>query len=251
MVASGKPIRCVLFDAGGTLFSEDAMVPGAKALVARLAQLQGRVSPNSETFATWAAAAFGSLRPRLAEAMSQDFYLFASLFQAAWADASRAIGLGWDDAWCDELYSAFGAGCARGASLVPGAGEACRQLRASGIVTGVVSNMDDVQLAPIGHALGFATLVDFVLSSEQARSCKPHGAIFQQALARAACAADETLYVGDMVAHDVVGANRAGLRSVLTTQAAMGKIELPHGASLDEVPDHTITSIDQLLELIS
>ena len=70
------------------------------------------------------------------------------------------------------------------------------------------------------------------------------------ALAMAGTAADESVYVGDVVAWDVVGANRAGLRSVLTTQAAAASVAWPDDGLAEARPDYTVGRIDEVLDIV-
>ena len=93
---------------------------------------------------------------------------------------------------------------------------------------------------------GVAAHFDSILSSESARSCKPHGGIFAQALERAGCSPEEALFVGDSRLADVAGANRAGLRSVLLWHR--GDRPPP-----DDEPhaQHVISRIPELLELLT
>ena len=84
-------------------------------------------------------------------------------------------------------------------------------------------------------------------SGGAARSCKPDGGIFREALRRAGCAPAEALFVGDTPDHDVLGANRAGLCSVLLRPAEALTLPWPRG---DAEPNHVIANIPEVLGLI-
>lgn len=66
---------------------------------------------------------------------------------------------------------------------------------------------------------GLLDRVDSFLASDAAGYRKPDPRIFALALARAGVAPLEAIYVGDSISNDVVGANRAGMLSVLLWRA--------------------------------
>ena len=120
-------------------------------------------------------------------------------------------------------------------------------LRNRGLHLGIVSNADEDQLAELVALAGLAPYFDSILSSEAAGSCKPDPGIFREALRRAGCAPGEALFVGDTPNHDIVGAKRAGLRTVLLATGEERPAAWPGG---DEQPDHVIRSIRQVVELL-
>ena len=62
---------------------------------------------------------------------------------------------------------------------------------------------------------------------------------------RAGCAPDEALFVGDTLAQDIAGANRAGLRSVLLWHRE--DREPPEG---EPAPRYVIRRIPDVLDLV-
>ena len=89
-----------------------------------------------------------------------------------------------------------------------------RMPRAGARPLGIITNGPaDVQRAKI-ELLGVEDLVDFAVVSGEFGVAKPDPAIFREALDRAGVAADEAIYIGDSVEHDMVGARAAGVRSV-------------------------------------
>ncbi len=110
---------------------------------------------------------------------------------------------------------------------------------------GLVSNIDEAQLADLAVAGRIGPHLDWMLSSEKAGSCKPHRGIFEQALRRAGCAPHEALFVGDTLRQDVAGANRAGMRSVLLWHR-----EDRSPPDEEPQPHHVIRRIPDLLQLI-
>lgn len=102
----------------------------------------------------------------------------------------------------------------------------------------LVSNFDH---APTARAIleRFALVDCFgavVISDEHGRR-KPHPAIFRAALARLAVDTAATLYVGDSVEEDVVGARAVGLDVAWIDRRGRGKAEPPPTYVLPTLPD--------------
>jgi len=92
------------------------------------------------------------------------------------------------------------------------------RLHGAGLRLGVVSNADG-RAAAILRATGLAEWLDVIVDSHLEGVEKPDAEIFRRALERLGVAADESLFVGDIVSIDVVGARNAGLRPVLLDAA--------------------------------
>src|SRR6266850_1969190 len=98
-----------------------------------------------------------------------------------------------------------------GSASRPDARSTLAGLRARGIHTQIVSNIDDEQLQPMVRRLGLDDLLDAWTSSDEAGSCKPDARIFAYALTKAGCDANAALFVGDSVVHDVIGPAAVGM----------------------------------------
>ncbi len=86
-----------------------------------------------------------------------------------------------------------------------------------GITAAIVSNIDDDYIEPLLARWDLERRLAFWISSERARSCKPHANIFQQALAQVKCVPEQVLFVGDSHTNDVLGARRLGMQTALLT----------------------------------
>ncbi len=105
----------------------------------------------------------------------------------------------------------------------------------------IVSNADERELrAAIGH---HGLPVQYVVTSEAARSYKPEPRIFEHALALTGWAPDRVLHVGDSLHSDIQGAHRAGLKAAWVNRADRIK---DIGT---ESPDLTWTDLCPLLTL--
>ncbi len=87
-------------------------------------------------------------------------------------------------------------------------------LKERGLYVAIVSNIDDEQLEPLVSKHGLDNVLDDWTSSEEARSCKPHARIYHYSLEKAGLGVDDALFVGDSLHHDVAGASAVGMRSV-------------------------------------
>jgi putative hydrolase of the HAD superfamily len=108
-------------------------------------------------------------------------------------------------------------------------------LRAQGYYLGVISNSVGTIEEHLGHLdLGqrFNTILDSAIVGVE----KPHPEIFQMALARAGVEASQALFVGDVYAIDIGGAELAGIRGVLMDRVgAYPDARCPRLTSLDDL----------------
>jgi putative hydrolase of the HAD superfamily len=132
--------------------------------------------------------------------------------------------------------------------LYPDVGPALDELRDRwpDIRIGVISDWGS-NLEGILDGLGLDRWLDFVLASGAVGVAKPDPQLFQMALDRAGCRAEEGLMVGDSLRADVEGARGAGMEGVLLAREEADapdhrgpRIEVPAGVrvipSLRELP---------------
>ena len=104
--------------------------------------------------------------------------------------------------------------------VLPGSPEALRALHATGVKLAIVSNSDGTveerlaenRVCQVGEGPGVP--VSIVVDSAVVGVAKPDPGIFRYALDATGAAPEATLYVGDTVGADVVGARAAGLRPI-------------------------------------
>lgn len=233
--------RAVLFDFGGTLYDYATLAPGDAESYLALAEWAG------------VAADLAAIRRAQREAMRavfrtylpRRFYLHRDLFRDAAAGTLRALGADPDPAHLDRFRALQWELHRRDFQLREGVVETLEALRARGLHVGMVSNIDDDQLAHLLDVAGLRPHFDSLLSSEAAGACKPDPAIFSEALRRADCAPEEALFVGDTLAQDIAGANAMGMRSVLIWHRD------DREPALDATrPAHVIRRIPDLLDLL-
>ncbi len=232
--------RAVLFDFGGTLYDYRCFARAEAESLTQLARWAGiDAAPEAIGRAHRDAMkrAFGDYRDR-------DFYFHKDLFAAAVRGMLASFGKQADEETLARYRRVQWDGHARDFALRPAVRETLAELRARGLHLGMVSNIDDDQLDHLLEVAGVRPDFHAVLSSERARSCKPARGIFAQALASAGCAANEAIFVGDSLFHDVGGAGALGMKSVLIWH----REDRDPPADVAK-PDHVIRRFDELLEI--
>jgi len=91
---------------------------------------------------------------------------------------------------------------------------ALTDLKKRGLILGLISNVDR-DITSLLNEVGLSSLMQVVVTSQEAGVNKPNLGIFQEALRQAGIQAPEAIYVGDQYRIDVVGANEAGMKGVL------------------------------------
>lgn len=233
--------RAVLFDFGGTLYDYLALEAGDRECLVALARWAGITAEAGEIRGAHRQA----MRRVFSAYLPRRFYLHRDLFRDAVVGMLESFGVTPDPAHLERYRQLQWAHHERDLVLRDGVVETLRALRARGLHVGLVSNIDDDQLAHLIDVAGLRGCFDSLLSSETARACKPDPDIFAEALRRAGCAPAEALFVGDTLAQDIAGANRAGMRSVLLWH----RDDKPPPAG-DPAPAHVIHQISELLNLL-
>lgn len=239
------PPRAVLFDFGGTLFSYRSVQGAAFHPLLREALARLRVAPEAGAVGrAWRRASADAFRAF----HERPYYLHKELFQDTFRRFAALLGA---EAAADDLewfHDAQRDLVVQGFELRPGCVEMLRALRGAGLHAAIVSNIDDDYLLPMLERAGLAPHLDAWTSSEAARSCKPHPAIFERALGVAGARAGEAVFVGDSPEHDIAGARRLGLRTILIRD---GELENPGaGAGEAGTPDHVVEDLREIPELL-
>ena len=237
---SRAPIRAVLFDFAGTLWSDRALREVHLAqlrFVAEAADVEVDEGALRAAYRQGMGAAARTLSGRTS-------YSHRVLFASAFREMAVALGAGIDDATAHAAVDRQYRATAEHAVLRSDARATLTGLRARRLHTQIVSNIDDEQLHPMIRRLGLDALVDAWTSSEEAGSCKPDARIFTHALAKARCDAKDALFVGDTIAHDVVGPAALGMTTAWLTAHARSEAIADHPA------DHAIAALGDVLSIV-
>ena len=231
--------RAVLFDLDDTLFDHRHCTNQA------LEALQG-VHPQ---FRRWSLCEFGERHALLLERFHLEVLAgsltvddarirrFSRLMEEAGAtvtpDAAATMAAGYRRAYVAAWR------------MVPGAFELLDALHPHAPIGIISNNVVGEQIEKIRYC-GLAPFLDTVVISVEAGVAKPDPRIFEIALARLGCAADETVMVGDSWAADIAGARAAGIRAVWFNRFG---IAAPERADVAEIRSFEPTSevVEQLL----
>ncbi|ETV87963.1 hypothetical protein H257_01361 [Aphanomyces astaci] len=134
----------------------------------------------------------------------------------------------------DALYEHYGQGAAW--EVFADVRPTLNALKEANVSVGIVSNFDD-RLHGIVRDLELASAVDFVLTSWEHQSMKPHPSIFHEAARRLHCRPHELLHVGDDPTNDYCGSVAAGCSARLLCRNNNGTVD-------PSVPiEHVVTSL--------
>ena len=116
-----------------------------------------------------------------------------------------------------------------------------------GIITnGAHDEHTDSQLSKVRH-LGLSERIQSLTISGEIGIRKPKVEIFKVACERADVLPKEAVYVGDTIQNDIVGANRAGMKSIFINR----KSEALASKTVDEQPDYTISNLYEALSCLA
>jgi putative hydrolase of the HAD superfamily len=96
---------------------------------------------------------------------------------------------------------------------VPGAIPLLRRLRPIPKVAIISNNLIEEQREKL-KCCGLVSFIDCLVVSEEVGAVKPEPAIFEEALNRLQCGAEEAVMVGDSWKEDILGAHGVGIRAV-------------------------------------
>ncbi len=234
-------VRAVLLDFGGTLYDYATLEAAERESLVELARSAG-IDGEPQAIQR---AHREAMRHVFQRYLPQRFFLHRDMFRDAVVHMLRTFGVEPGPEALDRYRTAQWKRHARDFALRDGVTDTLVALRQRGVHLGIVSNIDDDQLAHLLAIADIAVHFDSIVSSEQTQSCKPDPRIFEEALRRAGCPAEEALFVGDTLAQDIAGANRVGLQSVLLWHRPDRNppTEGPR-------PRHVIRRIPDLLELM-
>jgi HAD superfamily hydrolase (TIGR01662 family) len=118
-----------------------------------------------------------------------------------------------------------------------------QELDARGYKVGLISNSHRC-LASFQQHFELHGLIAAAISSSDHGFLKPHPSIFEAALRLVGVEPEESVMVGDSLAHDIEGARRVGMRGVLVRRADPGIA----GEDPPEVPViHTLTELPRFI----
>jgi len=234
-------IKAVLFDYGGTLFDYTTLRKAEKESLADLVCWSDLEVDHDKIWEAY----INAIRSVFAEYLTKAFYFHSDLFRDIVIRMLMDLGAEAKEEHLERYRKRQWERHARDFKLRDGVIETLNELRNRGLYLGVVSNIDEDQLNYLVDLGRIRSHFDSLISSEKAQSCKPDPIIFEMALSLAGCRPEEVLFVGDTPLADIVGANQAGMCSVLIRTR-----DDPKPPETDPVPMHLVRSIPDLLDLV-
>ncbi len=239
-----KPVRGLLFDLGGTLFSY-ALGPEMGRAIFEVAEALEIEARKRDIGRAWGEANAETMRV-FAEL---DYFLHRDLFDRTLETFAARFERSVTPEIADRFHETQTRAVVEHLPIREDTIETLTALKERGLYLSIVSNIDDDQLQPLVEKYGLDAVLDDWTSSEEARSCKPHTAIYDYSLEKGGLGAHETLFVGDSLHHDVAGASAAGLRSVHISDRP-GSAPLSQGLEITAEPDYTIRALGELLGIV-
>jgi putative hydrolase of the HAD superfamily len=237
-------VTAVLFDLGGTLFSYEARDQLGRASVAAFARMG--LSPDDPAVRDARRRAFRQVEEEYAARPS---FLHRDLFRDRIARTAELLGVSPSADVLDQFDREHRQAMVDHLGPRPDARDTLEGLRARGLYVAVVSNADADDLEAMLRRHGFETLVDDWTSSEEAGSCKPDPRIYEYALSKAGRPAAEALFVGDSLQHDVAGADRVGMRTVLIGEPG-ATAPLSSGFDRSVAADFEVRTLTEVLGIV-
>jgi 2-haloalkanoic acid dehalogenase type II len=239
-----KPVRGLLFDLGGTLFTY-AIGPEMGRPIFEAAEALEIEARRRDIGRAWGEANAETMRAYA----SRDAFLHRDLFR----ETLEAFAARFDRRVSDEIAERFAR--AQQAAVVDNLPiredtlATLQALKARGLYVSIVSNIDDAELHPLVEKHGLDRVLDHWTSSEEAGSCKPHSGIYHYSLEKAGLGVDDALFVGDSLHHDVAGASAVGMRSVRIGEEGVAA-PLSHGLEVSAEPDYVIRTLAELIGIV-
>lgn len=204
-------IRGAIFDLGSTLIRRTGLELEREKCAALAAWASSALdSPDGEALSA------RLLEIRLEGWRRSGAELVEYLGTWAIAKAFQATGLPTDEATLRRAEAAFFRPEVRASRLYPWVHESLDALVAMGLRLALISNATSHQLVvDIAEAHDIARYFDPLVTSAGFGRPKPHQGIFMHVLDSWAIAPADAVMVGDTLGADILGAERAGMRSIL------------------------------------
>ncbi|MFW5846599.1 MAG: HAD family hydrolase [Nanoarchaeota archaeon] len=145
-----------------------------------------------------------------------------------------------------RLYEIYWGTTIKNIKLRKGVLSTLKELKKQGLKILIVSDLTThIQLRKI-HKLGITKYIDYLVTSEEAGSEKPHSIMFLLALNKINMLPQDVIMIGDNKINDIEGANSVGIDTVL-----IGSKNIKKNKKDFSRPDFVIKQIPDLLKIIN
>jgi len=148
----------------------------------------------------------------------------------------------------EETAAHNSSGQAITAHVIEGVLEVLEAIKKEGYMIGMISNGDSISIRNVLEATGLQDYFDVIVISEEVGIAKPYQKIFEVALAKLGVKPENAAMVGNKIDADILGANRAGMKSVWFRWNTRYSNTID---SSQEKPDFTINSLSELPGLLA
>ena len=230
--------RAVLFDLDNTLYDYDK--PHEKALVASYQTLKKKIRISKKKFDHLFKVSKEEIHRELsgtASAHNRILY-FQRLIEKTHNTVDPTLIL--------DLYYAYWNTFLKNMVEEKESTKLLKELKKRGYSIAIVSDMTtNIQLKKM-KKLKLTPYIDYLITSEETGSEKPHSIMFLLALNKLDVKPEEAIMVGDNSINDVEGANSVGMDTVLVRRGKLAR------KAKDDYkrPNHTIRNIKEVLNII-
>ncbi len=223
----------IFLDLDGTLLDHDGAERGAAGQFLRSFRSLFPKYSRSEFADRWQAIAEKHLTEYLAGRLS-----FTEQRRARMRELFSSVGVSLTDSDADRVFGTYLRHYERSWRPFPDVAQCLDRL--DGFPLGIISNGDRDQQFHKLKSIGVRERFAYVLTSAEAGVAKPGAEIFHEACRRAGCAPHDSIYVGDRLETDAIGARDAGLHGIWLDRSGSGRRagEIASISSLDELPAH-------------
>lgn len=241
------PIKCVLLDLDQTLASpsqgykfQDLILEGYSKTLSRRFNVPVEKVVNVVVSVVMEAKASPTINTTLAEKM---FYGFAKGLGVTIIDILDAT---------DEYYFNEFPKLKEGYRRTSGAYETVNALFEKGYRVAIATD-PLIRLFGVILRLKWIGLDKFpychLSSADTSHAAKPHPYFFKEIVEKCGCKVEESVMVGDLIDNDIVGAKKAGLKTILFVHD-VNKDIIHKRLSFEEKPDFMIHKLPELLEIL-
>ncbi len=151
-------------------------------------------------------------------------------------------GIALTDTRVEELNTVYKKMLDEAIAVTPDVKKTLSALHSEGYDMGLVSNGDTEEL--LEHMNGVKDYFDVIVTSEDLSVYKPDPRIFAEAVRRVGAHKEQTVFIGDSLTSDVLGAKKSGIKSVWYNER--GRLPI-YGIK----PDFEIRDMAEVLQLLN
>lgn len=133
---------------------------------------------------------------------------------------------------------------AKSVEILPNVKRTLQTLKDKGLKTAIVTNNSQLAAKETISRFHIKSLIDVLVTREDAFKCKPNGATVKEALNRLEVKSDEVVFIGDSIV-DIIAARNSNVVSVAIPSGPTTSKKL-----LENAPDYFLNSISELSSLI-